>query len=109
MDLGLRQRDVAELIGADTLTLWGWETNRTQPSICWMPTIIAFLGHAPYVPADSLEKWADNVRAALGMSRERLADLLGIDPGTFTRWLQGRGRPPSDFRDQLRVALLSGQ
>ena len=45
LDLGLLQREVAEQIGVDAMTICNWEKQRTVPEIRCMPRIIEFLGY----------------------------------------------------------------
>lgn len=103
----MQQKELAARLGANVWTVHNWETNRTLPSIGWMPKIIDFLGYAPYVPPRFLEAWFEAVRRNLGVTRSQVARRIGIDSGTLTRWLQHRGCPPSDLHDQLREAILA--
>lgn len=49
-DLGLRQRDVARLLGVDEMTVNNWERGRTTPAPRLREGIIAFLNWAPLKP-----------------------------------------------------------
>jgi transcriptional regulator with XRE-family HTH domain len=44
LDLGLLQREVAERVRSDVMTILNWEKNRTKPKARHMPAIRAFLG-----------------------------------------------------------------
>jgi transcriptional regulator with XRE-family HTH domain len=44
IDLGLLQREVAELIGVTTLTITNWELGRTKPGARSLPGLLRFLG-----------------------------------------------------------------
>jgi len=48
LDLGLLQKDVAKMLGANGASIMYWETKRTAPSIELMPKIIDFLGYMPF-------------------------------------------------------------
>jgi transcriptional regulator with XRE-family HTH domain len=98
IELGLLQREVAALLGADPTSVNAWERNYHQPSLHLLPAIIGFLNYNPDVIADpaSLGQRIAVRRRALGLSQQALAGLMGIDEGTL-RGLE-RGRPPSTRR-----------
>lgn len=52
LDLGLRQKKVAERLGVDKDSVYNWETNRYSPSLRVVPRIIQFLGYLPYEIAE---------------------------------------------------------
>jgi transcriptional regulator with XRE-family HTH domain len=43
IELGLLQREVAQLIGVTALTITNWELGRTNPSVRSLPGIFRFL------------------------------------------------------------------
>jgi DNA-binding XRE family transcriptional regulator len=45
LDLGLRQKDVAKIIGCDKTTILNWERGHTHPSANHMPQVVIFLAH----------------------------------------------------------------
>ncbi|MCD6422001.1 helix-turn-helix transcriptional regulator [bacterium] len=102
LDLGLLQKDVAKILGVSKDTVCNWENNRTSPSLRSIPKIIEFLGYIPYdiqglSPGEELRL----LRRALGLSQERLAKELGIDPSTLWRWEKGKRGTP----EQILVAI----
>jgi len=48
LDLGLLQREVAEKLQVNQMTVCNWETNRTSPQLRFIPRIVAFLGYCLY-------------------------------------------------------------
>jgi DNA-binding XRE family transcriptional regulator len=44
LNLGMLQRQVAEVLGVDTTTITNWEKNRCSPSARMLPRIWRFLG-----------------------------------------------------------------
>ena len=46
MDLGLLQREVAEIIGVTESSVWNWE-HGTEPELQYNQSIIRFLGYIP--------------------------------------------------------------
>jgi transcriptional regulator with XRE-family HTH domain len=91
IELGLLQREVADLLGADPQSVNAWERNYRQPVLHRLPAITAFFGYeleAP--PADA----PHNLRIAskrrrLGLSQRALAERLGLDEGTVRKWERG--------------------
>jgi transcriptional regulator with XRE-family HTH domain len=101
IELGLRQRDVADLLRADPQSVNAWERNYRQPSLRLLPAIRAFLGY-------DLENVPDNTplglriaskRRRLELSQKALGESLGIDEGTVGKWERGE----SQRRPNLRV------
>jgi transcriptional regulator with XRE-family HTH domain len=99
LDLGLRQRDVAEQLGVNFKTYENWEQGRYEPEDRFFPAIVRFLGYDPSPAPASLP---DRIRAARrrqGISQGELARRLGLDPGTVGAWETGAvERPYPRFR-----------
>jgi len=95
LDLGLLQRQVAKQINVTTCTIMYWETNRVVPSLRFIPKFIEFLGHDPCAKghAGSLADQLKAHRRKLGLSRKKLAVLLGIDQSTLAAWERGEHCP----------------
>jgi transcriptional regulator with XRE-family HTH domain len=108
LDLKLLQKEVAKRLEVDTTTITNWELNRTSPSLPFIPRIIEFLGYVPteMSPSNPGELIAFS-RKLLGMSQERLAQQLEIDPGTLGRWEKGKNRPSLQNWKKLRAVFLS--
>lgn len=83
LDLGLLQKDVAAQLRADEGSVWNWEANRTVPALRFLPRIVEFLGYVPFPLNGSLPERLKVYRQALGLSQRRLAETLGVDPGTL--------------------------
>jgi transcriptional regulator with XRE-family HTH domain len=45
LDLGLLQREVAQKLQVNQMTICNWEINRTSPQLRFIPRIITFLGY----------------------------------------------------------------
>jgi transcriptional regulator with XRE-family HTH domain len=102
LELGLFQRDAARLLGVDTSTVTNWEKDRTQPRLCLIPKVIAFLGYDPKasVPTTLGERIRE-YRRVRGFSQKRLAQFLGIDPSTLARWECDEGKPGIELEERL--------
>ena len=93
LDLGLLHRQVAERIGADASTLTNWELNRTSPALRFLPGIVQFLGYTPWTRDGSTGNQLLAYRRERGCPSQPLAHLVGVDPGTHSRWERGRRWP----------------
>lgn len=95
LDLGIYQKQVAEIVGVDATTIFNWENNRTEPDLEFIPQIIDFLGYNPYeyIANLSLGERIIAYRQAHGLSQKALAQQLGIDPGTLGRWEKNESTP----------------
>lgn len=117
VDLGLRQCDVAEVVGVTTSTVTNWESNRTSPDLRAVPKVIEFLSYEPetLVPMGRgealIEPGGDGSRArgrpldprALG---GRDGSASGCDPRSgqvgrgLARWLRATAGPRRAWRHE---------
>ena len=92
MDLGLLQREVAEIIGVTESSVWNWE-HGTEPELQYNPKIISFLGYVPFeFPDDTLGRlaWYRKVNA---LSVVKLGEEISIHPDQLYEWLGAKRRP----------------
>ena len=97
LDLGLHQKDVAQIIDTTENTIWNWENNYATPSLPYIPKIIKFLGYIPF--DNSNQTLGDKIliyRKLHGLSQREFARLLGIDPSTLGHWEKGKSKPSPD-------------
>ncbi len=76
-----------------------WEKGRCEPSVSMIPRIVDFLGYCPYEPPP--ETFGEKLAAArrrLGLTKSKLANRLGVDPGTLSRWEEGLKKPKGRLR-----------
>lgn len=83
MDLGIFQKDVAALLGVTEGTICYWENKRNAPALRLIPRIIEFLQYAPWAPCQSVLERLKMQRQNLGLSRKRLAKILGVDESSL--------------------------
>jgi transcriptional regulator with XRE-family HTH domain len=107
LDLKLLQREVAEQIGVDETTITGWERNTTTPLIRFMPAIVQFPGYDPLPPATSLPERLVAARRELGLTQQKMAERMGVDPGTLQGWESGDHRPTTTSLEVIRRFLQS--
>jgi transcriptional regulator with XRE-family HTH domain len=101
LDLGLRQREVARQLGADLATILNWEKGRSEPTLRFLPAILAFLGSDPRPASQTFGERLRRVRTAQGLSIAALAERLGVDTTTVWKWERGRHRPIARLRRRL--------
>lgn len=110
IELGLRQREVGDLLGVDSASVNAWERNCRQPVLRRYAAIRAFLGYDPEnVPADApLGLRIASRRRKMGLSQGALAGLLGIDEGTVRRWERGSPSRPGRRVREIILRWLGG-
>jgi len=94
LDLGLRQKDVAERLGAHYKTYDNWEQGKHEPEFRFLPAIVAFLGYDPTPEPATLAEKIRATRHRQRISQEELARRLRIDPSTVTAWESGAVNRP---------------
>ena len=105
LDLGLKQNDVAEIIGVTESTIWNWEHGR-EINIRHFPRIIEFLGYVPFhIPdGDDPVSRLERFRILNGLSYRRLSELTGINETQLAEWIRGVHRPSE--RSLLRIEFF---
>ena len=102
----MHQKDVAALVNATTSTVTNWEKSRTSPRLYLMPKVIEFLGHNPLQSnATTLGERIKQYRIQKGLSLRRLAEELGVDPGTLTRWEREEVEPRGKLTEKVILHL----
>lgn len=103
LDLGLLQREAAQQVGASHASLVNWEKGWREPELRFMPAIIHFLGYDPTAsePTSSIGERLKAIRRARGLSRQKLAELIGIDESTLWKW-ERRGEQTRPARKVVR-------
>ncbi|MEX0812319.1 MAG: helix-turn-helix transcriptional regulator [Chitinophagales bacterium] len=86
LDLGLYQKDVAQIIGVTTDTITFWEKGRSKPTIKQMPKIITFLGYNPCIKkAKTIGEKLYQYRIENGVTVKELIKLIKIDRQTILK------------------------
>jgi transcriptional regulator with XRE-family HTH domain len=106
LDLGLRQIDVATIVGCDEMSVVNWEKGHTSTRINHMAALVKFLGFNPLQIGDTLAQRLVNHRKALGIPQKEFARQIGVDPSTLARWERGEREPGGRFRKMVEVALV---
>ena len=89
LELGLLQREVAEIVGVPETTVQMWECYGYKPRIRNWPGIIFFLGCEPFPPPMTMAEKVKAIRRRLGLTSRELAQRIQADPGAITRWETG--------------------
>ncbi len=75
----------------------------------YIPAIINFLGYAPFAPTSSLPQRLRRYRKIRGLSRKKLAGVLGVDESTLARWETGRVYHGKESQKILESLLKSSE
>jgi transcriptional regulator with XRE-family HTH domain len=105
LDLGLFQREVAERLGADPCSVTNWELNQTKPALHFLRGIVRFLGYAPWPTEASIGERLLAFRRERGLSQAAFARLLGVDPGTVSRWERSIRIPTRRYARRAEATL----
>lgn len=81
------QRELADKLGVNTMTVTNWEIKRSEPHYHHFPSITKFLGYAliNHHPMGGWRQTLLNDRLQRGLPRYRYAKLIGIDESTMRR------------------------
>jgi DNA-binding XRE family transcriptional regulator len=83
--LGLRQKDVAVILGVGQFTYMTWEKDQKTPFPRYYPNIIDWLGYDPLSEPESEGQRLRFERLRLGLTSQEMATRLGIDQGTLLK------------------------
>ncbi|MDR3402026.1 MAG: helix-turn-helix transcriptional regulator [Chthoniobacter sp.] len=97
LDLGLRQIDIAKMIGCDEMTIVNWEKGYRTPRVKHMTGVIEFLGYNPLQGGDTMAQRLLNHRKSLGITQKEFARQIAVDPSTLARWERGVRQPTGKF------------
>ena len=102
----LTQKEVGTRLGVVSWTITNWEKGHTQPPIASIAGIIRFLGYDPFPEPRTLPELLRAKRRAMGWSIERAAEVMSVDPGSWSKW--ERGKTVLYRQHRTRVAELLG-
>ena len=103
LELGLLQREVAQILGVNETSVYDWEKHRTDPMVHLIPRITQFLGYTP--PLFTGETTGQKIvayRHVRGMSQRALAIKLKVDAGTLGRWERDESFPTGKLKLRLQ-------
>jgi DNA-binding XRE family transcriptional regulator len=96
------QKDVAKILNVSTDTITGWENNRTEPQIQFMPNIIDFIGYLPVqIDGTTIAGKVKAIRMLKGMSQRKLGAFLNIDPSTIESIENEHHKPSRELKDVI--------
>lgn len=103
LELGLRQKEVAERPGVTESTIVNWELGHTRPNLQMLPKVIEFMGHdpRPEPEAGSVSQALVRYRLRRGISQRQLATSLRVDPSTLAKWERGIRVPSGRFLQRV--------
>jgi transcriptional regulator with XRE-family HTH domain len=86
----LSQIEAARILKVNPSTILNWEKGHTEPPVEAMPALLQFLGYDPLPEPKTLPERLLAKRRAMGWSIREAARKLGVDPGAWRDWEQGR-------------------
>ena len=89
----LRQIDVARIMGANAWTYITWEKHEAEPTGKFVPRIIEWLGYDPFPVGETFGEKLSWKRKKAGLTRQELADRLGLNYGSVKQWERDVCRP----------------
>lgn len=108
---GQTLKEASRELGIVHQTLYKWEHGYQIPHLQLYSRVISYLGYDPWAGSDL--SFGDRLRQArlrLGVSRECLAERLGISCTTYDRWEDDQiTRPHLKERRLLEAFLRTGQ
>lgn len=107
LDLGLKQRVLADRWGICAATIEGWEADTTRPQSAHWPRIIEFLGFDPCGSAATLPDRLEAARRNLGLTRTAFAKKVGLDPGSICHWVNGDWSPSPLMTRRIEACLAT--
>ncbi|MEK7995496.1 MAG: helix-turn-helix domain-containing protein [Planctomycetota bacterium] len=108
-ELGLLQREAAVRMGILTETYLNWEKGHTEPVAAQFRPVVLFLGYDPTPAPTTLAERLKAKRRELGVTFYQVAQHLGWDEGTLTRYLNGTWRIPPARTAALDAFLAAGE
>lgn len=90
-------------MGILTETYLNWEKGHTEPVASQFRPVVAFLGYDPSPTPRTLAERLEAKRRATGATFGQVAEHLGWDEGTLTRYLNGTWRISPDRREALEA------
>lgn len=111
VNLGQTLEEASRELGICHQTLYKWEHGIRPPHLQLYPRIVAYLGYDPW--AEDKLTFGDRLRLArlrLGLSRQHMAEQLGISWSAYERWEDGEiVRPHLKERRLLEAFLKTGE
>lgn len=100
--LRLSRKEVAGRFGVSEFAVRNWENNIASPNRRYHSEIIKFLGYDPQVKIK--EFYGEQIKDYLvksGISRQELAEMIGVTPQTIHKWIHNMSSPPEKFLKRL--------
>jgi transcriptional regulator with XRE-family HTH domain len=107
-ELGLTQKEVATLIGANPWTIINWEANRSNPGDRFYPSLIRFLGREPWPEPRTTAERLRAERLRRGLTCKQAAAVLDVDESSISAWERGEGPHQEIGRAKVEAFLTGG-
>ena len=101
LERGLKQWEVASLLGLKRRTINKWECNRGTPCARDVPVIVRFLNFDPFPQPHTFEEKMWYWRMHNGLSAHAASRLLGVGSATWAAWERGAQKPSKRVVEKL--------
>jgi transcriptional regulator with XRE-family HTH domain len=86
LEMRLTYPELAKLLCISETSIWGWETGKSMPLVSVYPSIISFLGYAPFQTENlTFGEQLSTARHIAGITRKELAQTLRMGTENYTR------------------------
>jgi hypothetical protein len=96
-------------MGIDTWTYLNWEKDKTVPVASRFQPVAEFLGYDPSPAPETVAERLQAKRRELAVTFSQVAQHLGWDTGTLTRYLNGKWRMPPARAATLETFLAASE
>ncbi len=104
----LTKRQLSLRFNVDDVTIYLCEKNRVEPSLAQIPKIIEFLGRDPFErKTENLGERIREYRRIHGLTQEKLAGQLGVNPSTLAGWEREENNPREKTLNKLSTLFDS--
>lgn len=102
LELGVLQKDVADILHTSVDTITNWENGNTSPQISFYPSIISFLGYFPFnITQETTGGIIKAYRFRKGLSIKNLAKNWQIDEKSLLAYELNKREPSKKLQQKI--------
>ena len=96
---------LSEILGTSVSSVENWENNRNKVSLKFKPRVFEFIGVCPYDASLAIGPRLRERREFFGLTSNKLAHVLGVDPNSVSAWERGVAKPNSRGNEKIQKFL----
>jgi len=105
IELGLEQKQVADILEVHRGSIQNWERNKGEPLPVRIPGIIRLLGYIPFSSGHAFPERLAFYRKCAGLTQEELATRAGFGRDLVERWENGGSQPKASNLPKVEECL----